>query len=117
MLLNPAYSPARAIRRNKAPESLSCTSDGLVTHLCGDLLKSLEPMSLSFLLVHCGLGLTEYSCPESWRSCGFGSIGPVPSYTLQQVIDGVDMGECPLRAQDVCLGGNWVVLTRLLGPP
>lgn len=35
---------------------------------------------------------------------------------LQKVIDSVDVGECPLKAQDVCLDGGSVVLIRRLGP-
>lgn len=33
----------------------------------------------------------------------------------QQVIDGEDVGECPLKDLEVCLGGGWVVLNRPLG--
>lgn len=35
---------------------------------------------------------------------------------LQKVIDSVDVGECPLKVQDVCLDGSSVVLIRSLGP-
>ena len=36
-------------------------------------------------------------------------------HALQQVIDGVDVGECQLQVLDVCLDGSWVVLTQPLG--
>lgn len=37
-------------------------------------------------------------------------------HTLQQIIHGVDAGQCSHKALDMFLGGSWVVLTRLLGP-
>lgn len=35
----------------------------------------------------------------------------------QQVIDVIDVVDCPLKVLGVCLLGSWVVLNRLLGSP
>lgn len=37
-------------------------------------------------------------------------------HMLLQIIDGVDIAVCQLKALDVCLGGSIVGLTRSLGP-
>lgn len=44
-------------------------------------------------------------CPESWSSCGYGSLGLAPSL-LQQLTDGVDVRVDQLGVLDLALGGS-----------
>ena len=46
-------------------------------------------------------------CPESWRSCGYGSAGPAPSHA-PAVHRWVDVGVGQLKALDLVLEGSGV---------
>lgn len=50
MLINPTSVPAQSCQ--KALEFLPCSPDPTVTCICGELLKSLEPVSAASLLPH-----------------------------------------------------------------
>lgn len=56
-----------------------------------------------FLVHHQHCSLTE--SPFGYLSVALSHGDPV-TMILQQVIDGVDAGECPPKALDVCLGGS-----------